>query len=52
MWIWGAPNQLRAIWKVLVGESALVKRVFKREIKFVVSTRGVLLLCCTCCMNA
>ena len=36
MWFWGAPNQLRAIWKVLVAENALVKRLFDFEIAFVV----------------
>ena len=37
MWVWMAPNNLKAIWKVLVSENAIVKRLFNFEIGFTVS---------------
>ena len=37
MWVWLAPNHIKAIWKVLVSENPIVKRLFNFEIGFAVS---------------
>lgn len=39
MWVWMAPNHLKAIWKVLVAENAIVKRLFNFEIGFTVTSK-------------
>ena len=38
MWVWMSFNHLKAIWKVLVSENAIVKRLFNFEIGFAVSS--------------
>jgi hypothetical protein len=40
MWVWLAPNHIKAIWKVLVSENSIVKRLFKFEIGFAVSVQA------------
>jgi hypothetical protein len=37
MWVWMSFNHLKAIWKVLVSENAIFKRLFNFEIGFAVS---------------
>ena len=34
MWVWMAPNHVKAIWKVLVAENPIVKKLFNFEIGF------------------
>ncbi|KAL4423966.1 hypothetical protein ABPG75_001267 [Micractinium tetrahymenae] len=39
MWVWMAPNHVKAIWKVLVAENPIVKRLFNFEIGFLVTKK-------------
>ncbi|KAL4421860.1 hypothetical protein ABPG77_001342 [Micractinium sp. CCAP 211/92] len=39
MWVWMAPNHIKAIWKVLVAENPIVKKLFNFEIGFSVTKK-------------
>ncbi|WIA35048.1 hypothetical protein OEZ86_003538 [Tetradesmus obliquus] len=39
MWVWISPNHIKAIWKVLVAENWLFKKLFAFEITFAVTSK-------------
>ena len=55
MWVWMAPNHVKAIWKVLVAENPIVKKLFNFEIGFSVRRsrfgRDSLPACLPVCMS-
>eukprot|EP00775_Hariotina_reticulata_P010775 gene10775-10931_t len=41
MWVWMAPNHIKAIWKVVVVDSWIFRKLFGSEIKFAVTKKDL-----------